>query len=110
MEIIARKSGSIDIVDLGGRLDAYAASELDKQMNTLIGSTPVNMIMNLQKLEYISSSGLRILLAALKKARKLQGDVRLAGLQPYVKEVFDIAGFSQLFKMYDNEADALKSF
>ena len=110
MEITAKKTGSIDILCLGGRLDSYAANEVDLKLNAIIGTAPVKMIIGLDKLEYISSSGLRVLLAALKKDRKMQGDVRLSGLQPYVKEVFDIAGFSQLFKIFDKEEDAIKSF
>jgi len=68
------------------------------------------VVVNLKGLDYISSSGLRVLLAALKKIRKQNGDIRLACLQPYVREVFDIAGFTQLFKMFDKEEDAIDSF
>jgi anti-sigma B factor antagonist len=110
MEIIVSKSGQIDILCPIGRLDAYAANEVEKKLNELIDTAQFNLLVNLEKLEYISSSGLRVLLAALKKTRKQQGDIRLACLQPYVKEVFDIAGFSQLFKMFDKEEDAVNSF
>ena len=68
------------------------------------------LVVDLSCLEYISSSGLKVSLAGIKKARKEQGDIRLACLQPYVKEVFDIAGFTQLFQMFDKEEDAVDSF
>jgi anti-sigma B factor antagonist len=61
-------------------------------------------------LEYISSSGLRVFLAALKKVRKQQGDMKLADLKPFIKEIFDIAGFTQLFNILDNEEAAVNSF
>lgn len=110
MEILAKKIGAVNVLCPCGRLDAFAAAEVEKILNPLADSAQVSLIVNLEKLEYISSSGLRVLLAALKKARKQQGDVRLACLQPYVKEVFDIAGFSQLFKMFDKEEDAINSY
>ena len=110
MEIGDKKAGDINIVYLTGRLDAYAANDVEQKLNACTEKAPVNLVVCMDKLEYISSSGLRVLLASLKKARKLQGDVRLAGLQPYVKEVFDVAGFTQLFKMFEKEDDAVNSF
>ncbi len=110
MEIGEKKSGNVDILYLTGRLDAYAAADVEKKINDITCKDKVCLVISMEKLEYISSSGLRVLLAGLKKARKQQGDIRLMGLQPYVKEVFDMAGFSDLFKMYEKEAEAIDSF
>jgi anti-sigma B factor antagonist len=110
MEIGEKKAGNVDILYLNGRLDAYAANDVEKKINTITDKLQVYLIVNMEKLEYISSSGLRVLLASLKKARKQQGDIRLTGLQPYVKEVFDIAGFTMLFKIFEQEDDAVNSY
>ena len=110
MEILEKKVGQVNVVCPCGRLDAFAAGEVEKKLNELTDTAQVWVVVSLEKLEYISSSGLRVLLAALKKARKQQGDIRLTCLQPYVKEVFDIAGFTQLFKMFDKEEEAINSF
>jgi anti-sigma B factor antagonist len=110
MEIIEKKVGSVNVVCPCGRLDAYASNEMEKRLNPLTDTPKTALVVNLDKLEYISSSGLRILLAGLKKAKKQEGDIRLACLQPYVKEVFDMAGFSQLFKIFDKEDEAINSY
>ncbi len=110
MEIGDKKVGTVNILYISGRLDAYAANDVEKKLSSITEVTPVNLIISMEKLEYISSSGLRVLLAALKKARKQQGDIRLACLQPYVKEVFDVAGFTQLFKVFDKENEAIDSY
>ena len=110
MEIGDKQVGAVDILYLGGRLDAYAANDVESKLVSFTDKTPVNLIICMEKLEYISSSGLRVLLASLKKARKQQGDIRLACMQPYVKEVFDVAGFTQLFKVYEKEEEAVDSF
>ncbi len=110
MDISEKTIGNVVVISMGGRLDAYAATDAERKLDSLITANKVNLVVELGKLEYVSSSGLRVLLAALKRVRKQQGDIRLAALQPYVREVFDIAGFSQLFKMFGTEADATGSF
>jgi len=76
----------------------------------LIDAGQARLVVSLDKLEYISSSGLRVLLATLKKVRKQQGDIRLACLKSNIKEVFDISGFTQLFNISDTEETAVDSF
>ena len=110
MEILERKSGDIDVISLDGRLDAYSANDLEAKLNSMVDAAQVRLIVSLENLDYISSSGLRVLLAALKKTRKQQGDIRLSCLKPYIKEVFDIAGFTQLFKIFDTDESAIDSF
>ncbi len=110
MEIIGKKIGNVSIVSLGGRLDAYASSELEQKLNTMVEADEVCLVVSLEKLDYISSSGLRVLLASLKNARRREGDIKLACMKPYIKQVFDVAGFSQLFSIYDLEDVAIQAF
>ncbi len=110
MDLLEQKIGSVNIISLSGRLDAYSANDLERKLDSLIDADQVQLVVNLGRLEYISSSGLRVLLAALKKVRKQQGDIKLACLKPYIKEVFDIAGFTQLFTIFDAEEAAVSSF
>lgn len=107
MEIEEKDAGGVKILALSGRLDAYSSNEVEKSITGLIDGGCVRIVVNFEGVEYISSSGLRVMLAALKRLRKLNGELSLACLQPYVKEVFDIAGFTQLFAIYDREADAV---
>ena len=110
MDIIEKKQGNVNVISLSGRLDAYCANEVEKKLDSLIEAGQSRLVVDLDKLEYISSSGLRVFLAALKKARKQQGDIKLACLKPFIKEVFDIAGFSQLFNIFDTEEAAVSDF
>ena len=110
MEISERKMADVNIISLCGRLDAYSANDIERKLDSLIDAGQVHLVVSLEKLEYISSSGLRVMLAALKKVRKQQGDIKLACLKSYIKEVFDIAGFTQLFNIFDTEEVAVDSF
>ena len=110
MEILEKKIGNVNLVSIGGSLDAYSANDVESKLNSLIDAGQVRLVVSLDKLEYMSSSGLRVLLATLKKVRKQQGDIRLACLKPNIKEVFDISGFNQLFNISDTEETAIASF
>jgi anti-sigma B factor antagonist len=110
VEILEKKTGDGCIIALSGRLDAYSANDLEKKLDSLIDAGFIRLVVNLEKLEYISSSGLRVFLAALKKTKKQQGDIKLACLKPFIKEIFDIAGFTQLFNMFDTEEAAVNNF
>jgi len=110
MEVSERTAGGVNVIGLGGRLDAYAASDIERKLDSLVAAEKVRLVVDLGQLDYISSSGLRVLLGALKKAREQQGDIILTGLQPYVKEIFEISGFTQLFKMFDKTEEAINSY
>ncbi len=109
MEIKEKSAGNVKILALDGRLDAYSSNEVETSINTLIDGGCVKIVVNFNGVEYISSSGLRVMLASLKRLKKVQGDLKLACLKPYVKEVFDIAGFTQLFEICDQEEEAVNS-
>ena len=111
MDVEEKKSGKVYIIVLNGRLDAYSSNELEKKVNTLIDDNNCReLVVNFGEVDYISSSGLRVMLSTVKKLRKIEGDVKLACLKPYVREVFDISGFTQLFEIHDLEEEAVKSF
>jgi anti-sigma B factor antagonist len=110
MDIMEKITGNVCVISLSDRLDAYGANDVEKKLDSLIDAGQVQLVVNLENLEYISSSGLRVFLAALKKVRKQQGDMKLAGMQPFIQEIFDIAGFTQLFTIFTSEESALTSF
>ena len=110
MEITEKKLEHAQVISVKGRLDAYSSSELEGRLDALITAAQVRLVMDFAHLEYISSSGLRVLLAALKKVKKGHGDIKLCCLTTYVREVFDTAGFSQLFNIRDTEEEAVNSF
>ena len=110
MDLTEKISGDVNILRISGRLDAYSAAEAEKKLDEIIQAGKVKIVLNLEGLEYISSSGLRVFLAQLKKVRKQQGDMKLCCMKPNIKEVFDIAGFTQLFNIAENEDAAGAGF
>ncbi len=97
----------MEVVRLKGRLDATNAPDLERELGPIIDKAMATLLVNLKDLDYISSAGLRTLLMAAKLMKKKGGTVALCALQAPVKEVFDIAGFTELFPIYDTEEAAV---
>ena len=81
------------IIKLEGRLDTMTSPELEKELGDLNGVNSI--IFDFEKLEYISSSGLRILLSCQKKMNA-QGKMVIKNVSDVVKSVFDMTGFSDI--------------
>lgn len=107
MEINQKIINNVPIISVAGRIDAATSKDLESVLNDLIEKNNTTIVIDLAGTEYISSVGLRVMLAALKKVRPKQGDVKLAALQPFVKEVFEITGFTKLFTIYPNQGEAI---
>jgi len=110
LQISDKKNGDIDVVYLVGRLDTNTAVIADARFHEMIDAGTRNLLLNLSALDYISSSGLRVLLVSLRKLRKNRGDVKLACLKPMVNEIVHLAGFDRIFMVYPTEEEALRSF
>ena len=95
MTITKNADGTSLTVYLEGRLDTTTAPQLDAELvNSLQGVT--DLILDLEKLDYISSAGLRVLLSAHKKMLK-QGSMVVRNVNEDIMDVFDVTGFSDLF-------------
>ena len=108
MEIIDRKIGDVSVVRVQGRLDSQSAESLGNHLSRLIDSGERRLVVDGEALDYISSTGLRVLLVAAKRLKGAQGSIVLSTLQPHILEVFDIAGFTSLFAMYGNVDEATR--
>ena len=110
MEINEQVTDQCLIIGITGRLDTTNYSILEKKLMELIDSNHTKILVDCSKMDYISSSGLRILLMALKKITLMKGKFVLCGLQENIHEIFEISGFTSIFEIYLSKEDALKVF
>ncbi len=108
VEINAKKERNMMVVSVKGRMDAVTAPEFEKNLSDLIAQGENAFLVSLKELEYISSAGLRSILATAKKLKEKQGKIVFAGLRGPVEEVFKISGFYSIFKIFDSEEAAFK--
>lgn len=94
MEIIKNKNDDTLNISLVGRLDTSTAPTLEAELKTSLNDVK-ELVFNLEKLEYISSAGLRVFLACQKVMNK-QGSMKVTNVIPEIMEVFEITGFTDL--------------
>ena len=95
MTIEIKKNPTETVIEIAGRLDTITAPALDKTINEDIGDTQ-NLIIDVKRMEYISSAGLRVLLSAQKKMQKI-GTMKLINICEAVMDVFEMTGFADIF-------------
>ena len=105
MEIIKERDGSALTVKLIGRLDAVRAMQLDKDFAATLKGVS-NLTLDLAKLDYVASAGLRILLKTQKKMDR-QGSMVIKNVQDSVREVLDMTGFSNFLTLEEKKKKKL---
>jgi anti-anti-sigma factor len=110
MDISVREENGVTIADIVGKLDTATSPAAQERLNTLLKEGKTKILINLEKLDYIASSGLRVLLTLAKDLEKEGGAFRICGLNKVVQEIFDISGFSSILKVWPSESEALASF
>jgi anti-anti-sigma factor len=100
----------IQHLKLIGRLDSSTFLSLEKTINGLYQSADDKVLIDFSSLSYISSSGLRLILVAAKRARQVGGRLLLCELSPAVREVFEISGFLKIMETVDSKALAQDAF
>lgn len=92
-----------------GRVDAATAGAFEAQIDVALAGGAQKMVLNLEGVDYISSAGLRSILAAAKKMSARQGRLMLAGMKGTVREVMEIAGFLSIFKSFPTVSEAVQA-
>lgn len=108
MEILQEQQGRVIILVLVGRLDTNTSTTLEEKFLALIEADNRCILIDCTQLDYISSAGLRVLLMAAKKLKPLDGTLALASLKDHIKEIFEIAGFLSIFKIFNGKDNAIK--
>ncbi len=106
MDVKTIKSGSLEIAEVTGRIDATNSAELESVLSGLVDAGVTRILVDLNGLSYISSSGLRVFLLMAKKLEKA-GKICLCNLQPQVEQIFTISGFNTIFKIFATRTEGV---
>lgn len=97
------------VIEFDGRLDAITADNVEVKINDFINRGNKNIILDFANLVFISSLGLRVVLATLKKIKAVSGKLRVCNMNEEITEVFDISGFNAIFIIFETLDEALAS-
>lgn len=93
-----------------GFLDTHTSPELEKVLNDLNAQHKLRVVLDCSGLDYISSSGMGVLMGALQEFRTKDGDIKVVGLSRRVFQTFELLGFTKLFEIYDARREAIAAF
>jgi len=110
VEISVQEYKRVAVVTVKGRVDSATSGELENSLRSLLDSGHVNLVLDLSEVQFLSSSGLRVLVSALKSARSAGGDLCLARPADQAADAIAIAGLDALFKTYPDREAAIGSF
>lgn len=100
----------IAVVHVVGQLDSVTSAQLDKALNSLLTSRTFKIIVNLERVTYVSSAGWGIFLGILKELRTNKGDLKLAGIGQDVMEVIRLLDIDSFLPIHRTVDDAAKAF
>jgi anti-sigma B factor antagonist len=95
------------VITPDGRIDSNTSMQLEQTLDAQLKQGITWLFVDMAEVEYIASSGLKVLVAAWRRAREAGGDVILSGLQPRLMERFEMVGFDMLFQVYPDLNAAL---
>jgi anti-sigma B factor antagonist len=108
MEINKESIEGILIVRVNGRLDTVSSGEFEKKIMPLLEEGNYRVAIDFTGIDYVSSSGLRIILICAKNIKKKSGTFALFSLNNSIEEVFQISGFAKIIPIYANQAEAIE--
>jgi anti-anti-sigma factor len=103
-------SESFTLVRPQGRLDAASAPLLDQELQQHLADGHTQILIDLSGTRYINSNGLRVLLRASQAIRRQGGRMKICCLGARLADIFSMAGFDQLFEIYETRAQAEQAF
>jgi anti-anti-sigma factor len=112
VQVSAIRYADVLVVAVKGRIDYMNAEEFKAALLPHLESCAAGrdqVALDLSRLEYVSSAGLRVLMIAAKDARSRKGRLVAVSLQPVVREIFEISRFTLVFDIFESVQDALRA-
>jgi anti-sigma B factor antagonist len=100
-------AGDATIIEVSGEIDVYTAPRLREKIISLVDAGRYELIINLEGVEFLDSTGLGVLVGGLKRVRQHDGGIQLVCTQARILRIFRITGLSRVFDIYDTVAEAL---
>jgi len=103
MDIVidSRPEGDWSVIEVKGEVDVYTAPKLREKIVDLVNQGSTQLIVDLEGVEFLDSTGLGVLVGGLKRVKSHDGTLALVCTKPKILKVFSITGLSKVFPIYD---------
>jgi anti-sigma B factor antagonist len=102
-----REEGGRTVVAVGGEIDVYTAPKLREQLVDLVNDGRYHLVVDMEAVEFLDSTGLGVLVGGLKRVRAHDGSLRLVCTQERILKIFRITGLTKVFPIHESVSEAL---
>jgi len=110
MHISQKEANGITTYEIKGDIDINSSPDIREAFETGVKNKAMKILVNLNSVSYVDSSGLATLVEMLKKTRVYGGKLRISNLAPKVKSLFEITKLEKLFEIFETEEEAIAEF
>jgi anti-anti-sigma factor len=110
VELDSKHFDQMTVISIAGSIDALTAAAVTKYFKQELEGGHPRIVVDLSGVDFMSSAGLRALLAALKQSRQMSGDLCLAAAKPGVERVLKMSGFTSILRTYTTVDEAMAHF
>jgi anti-anti-sigma factor len=110
IEINERQVDDVLVIDMNGKLTNVSVCNAEESLQKLIEGKHGSVLFNLEKLQYVTSAGLHLIVRLASRLQQKRGELMVCNARDVVRQAFEITGLRDLIKMYDTEREALAAF
>jgi anti-sigma B factor antagonist len=109
--MLARKAiQDISVIDISGDIDFREMIRIKETIGSFIEHDRIKVVLNLKSVDHINYLSIGVLLERLKALRNVNGDLKLSGMSPFLRDIFKVVGMDRFFEEYHSLEDAIESF
>lgn len=107
LSLSTRTEGERTVIEVGGEIDVYTAPKLREQLVDLVADGKYDLVVDMQRVDFLDSTGLGVLVGGLKRVRAHDGSLRLVCSQERILKIFRITGLTKVFPIHATLDEAL---
>jgi anti-sigma B factor antagonist len=109
LSLSTRSEGDRTIVEVGGEIDVYTAPRLREQLVDLVADGKSHLVVDMERVDFLDSTGLGVLVGGLKRVRAHDGSLRLVCTQERILKIFRITGLTKVFPIHSSVDEAVNA-
>jgi anti-sigma B factor antagonist len=107
LDLQVRRQGDHAVLEVAGEIDVYTAPKLREKLIELVNEGSYHLVVDLERVDFLDSTGLGVLVGGLKRVRNHEGSLKLVCTQDKILKIFRITGLTKVFPIHDSVDDAV---